>query len=59
VTNAKDMLIRVIERRAQRCVGQLSCQMVRAAEADRENVLDEMQFQRWLAETCRDCLYGS
>lgn len=57
--DTKHMLIRVIERRAQRRLGQLSCRMVRADEADRENVLDEMQFQRWLAETCRDCLYGS
>ncbi len=57
--NAKDVLIRIIERRARRRVGELSCQMVRATEADRENVLDEMEFQRWLAETCWDCLNGS
>lgn len=59
MTNMKDILIRVIERRARNRVGQLSCKLVRAESRDRENILDEMQFQKWLAEACDDCLSGS
>lgn len=59
MVNTKNILIQLIERRAQRRIGELSCRLVRAGSADRENVLDEMQYQRWLAETCQDCLDGS
>jgi hypothetical protein len=52
----KDVLIRVIEVRAHRRTGELACQLIRGAPEEREHALDEMEFQRWLAESCRDAL---
>ena len=53
--NTKDVLIRVIEARATRRVGRLAADLVRARSEDKELVLAEMDFERWLAESCLDC----
>lgn len=55
----KDLLLRILEVKAQRREGRLAHAFVRAASDDREMILAEMQFERWLADNCRDCRIGS
>ena len=55
----KDMLLRVVEVKARRRVAQLACQFVRAQSRDREMILAAMEFERWLADSCRSCQIGS
>ena len=57
--NTKELLLAVVEAKARRRTGQLACRLIRATSADRELVLAELEFERWLAESCRDCLFGS
>jgi hypothetical protein len=54
--NPKDLMLRLIEAKARRRVAQLSCRMVRAPSEQRELVFTELEFNRWLAETCAMCL---
>ena len=55
----KDLLIRIIEVRARRHVGELTCQLIRSEAEDREMILAALQFERWLADSCQDCLIDS
>ena len=57
--NMKDMLLRVVEVKARRRAAELAHQLIRAPGVDRELVLAGLQFEQWLAESCRDCLDGS
>ena len=52
----KDMMLRLIEAKARRRVLRLTYRLVRATWAQREDILAEMEFERWLAETCQLCL---
>jgi len=52
----KEQLLRAIEARAVRRIGRLASELVRARSKDRGLVLAELEFQRWLADTCGDCL---
>jgi hypothetical protein len=54
--NPKDLVLQNIEAKARQRVGHLARQLVRAPSAQREVVLAEMEFERWLAETCQLCL---
>ena len=42
--------------RARRRLGELANQFARAEGADRERILAEMEFERWLAEGCEEDL---
>ena len=55
----KDLLLRIVEVKARHRVAGLASAFVRAASRDREMILAEMQFERWLADSCRDCQLGS
>ncbi len=55
----KDLLLRIVEVKARHRVAGLACQMVRAPSRDREMILAALEFERWLADSCRDCLIGS
>jgi len=57
--SAKDLILAVMATRARRRTAQLACHLIRADPDDKELVLAELEFQRWLAESCRDCLFGS
>ena len=54
--NLKDLVLQIIKANAWQRVGRLAQQLVRAPSAQREVVLAEMEFERWLAETCEICL---
>jgi hypothetical protein len=51
----KHMLLDVIEARATRRAGRLASELVYAESEDRESIHAELEFQKWLAESCRDC----
>jgi len=57
--SAKDLLLAVMATRARRRTAQLAGDLARAESDDKELVLAELEFQRWLDESCRDCLFGS
>ena len=57
--SAKDLLLAVMATRARRRTAQLACDLARVDSDEKELVLAELEFQRWLDETCRDCLFGS
>ena len=44
-----------IERRAWRRTGELAGELVRADSHDREEILAELDFERWIAECCGLC----
>ena len=57
--SAKDLMLAVMATRARRRTGQLASDLARADSDDKELILAELEFQRWLDESCRDCLFGS
>ena len=54
--DAKDVLLEAIQRRSEQKVGQLSTELVHAASEEKEAVLAGLEIERWLADTCRNCL---
>ena len=52
----KDMMLRLIEAKARRRVLRLTYRLVRAPWVQHEDILAEMEFQHWLAESCQLCL---
>ena len=54
--NIREQLLRGIEAKAMRRTGRLASELVRARSRDKELVLAELEYQRWLADTCGDCL---
>ena len=56
MTNIRAVFIENIEERAYRRIGQLAGELIRAKSEEKEVVLAELQFERWLADSCRQCL---
>ena len=52
----RDLVIRNIEARSRKELGELSREFARAPSEEREGILAEMEFERFMAETCRICL---
>ena len=54
--NVKNAMLRAIEAQAYRRTGELAGELVRVEQEDKELVLAELDFQRWLADSCAGCL---
>lgn len=52
----KDILAGHIARQAEDQVRHLAGEFVRAASEEKEQILAEMEYEKWLAETCWDSL---
>jgi hypothetical protein len=52
----KDRIIRLIEQDAARKAAALSGEYVRAKPRDRETIQVGILFEKWLAQSCRECL---
>lgn len=52
----KDILVEIIRRKSQRKVAHLAGEFARAASKDKEDILAEIQFNRWIADCCDICL---
>ena len=55
----KDLILQIVEVKARQKLAQLACEIVRAESHDREMILAGLEFERWLADSCRDCRFGS
>jgi len=52
----KDLMLRLIEAKARWRMARLAHRLVRAPSEQQELVFAELEFNRWLAETCQLCL---
>ena len=52
----KDMILDRIRRRAEREAAYLAGEFARAASEEKEQLLAALEIERWLAESCRECL---
>lgn len=52
----REHMVRAIEAKARLRTGQLASQLVRAAPADKEEILAAFEFERWLTESCSAAL---
>ena len=52
----KDQMIRLIEADAREKVAAFSVVFARAPSEDKETFLAAMEFERWVADTCRESL---
>ena len=59
MSKLKDQIIRLIEQNARRKVAVLASEYVRAKPEEREAIQAGIEIERWLAETCHECLEHS
>jgi hypothetical protein len=52
----KDRIVRLIEQAAAQKVVDLSREYVHAEPGPREAIQAALEIERWLAESCRECL---
>ncbi len=52
----KDQRIRTILANAEREAAYLAGEFARAASAEQEEILAALEYEKWLAESCRDAL---
>jgi uncharacterized protein YajQ (UPF0234 family) len=52
----KDKIVRLIEQNAAKKASELSGEYVRAKPAEKEAIQAAIDVERWLSESCRDCL---
>ena len=55
--NIKDAILRALGAQAYRRTGKLAGDLVRVQQEDKELVLAELDFQRWLADSIIGCLF--
>jgi hypothetical protein len=53
--NLTKLLIRGMHQRSVRRVGELAAELVEARSEDKEAILAELEFHRWLADYCAWC----
>ena len=56
MSELKDQIIRLIEQNARRKVAVLASEYVRAKPEEREAIQAGIEIERWLADTCQECL---
>ena len=52
----KDQMIRLIETEARQKAAAFSIQFARVPSEEKETLLAAMEFERWMADSCRLCL---
>jgi len=56
MTKLKEQMLRLIEKGAAAKAADFASQLARAAPAKKEQILAGLEFERWLAEMCEECL---
>jgi hypothetical protein len=56
MSKLKDQIVRLIEQDARARVAALASSYPHAKPEEREEIMAGIEFERWLAETCRICL---
>ena len=54
--NIKDVILKRIQRQAQAGAGRLADEFARAASEEKEAILAELEYEKWLAGACLDAL---
>ena len=52
----KDRIVRLIEQNAAKKVSRLSTEYINAEPSEKEEILAALDIERWLSESCRECL---
>ena len=55
MNKAKRILLEAVRRRAEREAAALAGQLVRGAAEEKEAIRAGLEFEQWLAASCRDC----
>ena len=56
MTELKNQMLQVIRHNADKKVAELAGEFVRVVPQEKEAILAGIDFERWLAETCQECL---
>ena len=56
MTQLKDQMLRLICRNARATLARLASELAGAASEEKEQILAGVEFERWLADTCAECL---
>ena len=54
----KDRILDAIRRKAEARAAYLSGEFARVASEEKEAIFDALAFEKWLAESCWECLGG-
>ena len=57
MTQTKDILLDAVRRKAEQEALHLAGEFVRAPAEEKADILAALHFEKWLAESCRECLY--
>ncbi len=52
----KDILLDAIRRKSEREASRLASEFAWAASEEKEAILAALQLERWLTDSCRECL---
>ena len=52
----KDILLERIRRKSEREAARLAGEFARAASEEKEEILAALEIEKWLAESCAECL---
>jgi hypothetical protein len=55
MNDLKDAMLALIGAQAKAEAAALAGELARAAEGDKESVLAALEFEQWLAQSCREC----
>ncbi|MFC1605093.1 hypothetical protein ACFL5F_08715 [Planctomycetota bacterium] len=56
MTELKDQMLQLIQHDAARKASEFASQLARVALAEKEQILAGLDFEKWLEQTCRECL---
>ena len=56
MTKLKDQMVLAVARNAADKITELAGEFVHAAPQEKETIAAGIDFERWLAETCQECL---
>ncbi len=56
MTKLKDRMVQLIQQDAAEKMGAFAAEMIHAAPEEKEQILAGLEFERWLEQTCRECL---
>ena len=56
MTKLQDQILHIIQQNAARKVALLANQYVKASPDEKEAIQAGIRIERWLSESCRDCL---